>query len=72
MEMTDSNTVSVRVRIAVRPNGEWIACGDSEGGTEFTLDTYLMDIPDGAHIQWISAEVPLPSSIAGTIESVDG
>jgi hypothetical protein len=61
------NTIPVRIRIAVWPNGKWIAYGDGKN-TEELHNVYLEDEPRGESVHWITADVPLPSVVAGTVE----
>lgn len=56
-----SKTVRVRIAVAVCPNGEWQARGDSTHTDEESKDIiYMCDLPTGETWHFIEADIPLP------------
>jgi len=62
------NTIQVRIRIAIWPNGKWMAYGDDGKHSERTHDEIMEASPGGESYHWVTANVPLPCDIEGTIE----
>lgn len=68
-----SKTVKVRIRVAIWPNGKWIAYGD-EGREDSLIRSHediLEVLPPGESITWVTADLPLPGEVAGTVEPAD-
>ena len=65
------NTIKVRIRVALFPDGTYLAYGDgkdksAEGMLADLLDAY----PPGESRTWVVAEIPLPpAEVAGSAEA---
>ena len=62
-----TQTVRVRIAVAVGPDGSWNACGWLRESTGKPADKDAMDIAvegasDGAASYWVEATLPLPTS----------
>lgn len=70
MSDTESQTtIPVRIRVAVWPDGKWIAYGDDGNHVERTHDEIMDACPGGDSIHWVTADLPLPTDIAGKVET---
>jgi hypothetical protein len=66
-----SQTVQVRIRVAVWPDGDYVAYGalNSDAAVASIHSDMLDAGPDGEFIVWVTAEIPMPPpEVAGEVE----
>ena len=66
-------TVKVRIAVAVRSDGDWIACGWKGVRDGEAMSTVIDNAGKDASRYWITAELPVPEvpevpTVAGTVE----
>ena len=68
------HTQKIRVAVAVGPDGGWFAAGCSDVSDANSVRHAFEFIPEksyeGAHLCWITAEIPIPTpqEIAGEVQ----
>ena len=62
-----SDTIRVRIKIAVWPDGRWTAYGDEGKHAERTFRELIEAAPADETYYWIEANVPAQETIRGVV-----
>lgn len=60
-------TIRARIRVAVWPDGTWIAYGDEGKNAVRMHDDILDACPGGESYYWVEADLPMPTTIKGEV-----
>ena len=70
--MTEPNTVTVRIAVAVDPAGCWNAVGTNAIDDDDAMNLAIDGVGGGETRYWVTATLPIPEAreIAGKVEAV--